>query len=87
MLDLLAKRLAEDFLVGTADFCATFMRHLMRFAYAKRWLPVFWDLYIAFDAGQFHHASDPTTVEPCELHTRPMLEAILGRLSPRPTPG
>ena len=86
-LDPLAKRLAKDYLAGTADFdfCATIMRHLMWTTRGQDWPPFFWDVHIAFDAGEFHHAIDPTTVERCELHTRPMLAAILKRSKARPT--
>ena len=87
MLGLLAKRMSEDFLARTAgfDFCDTSMNHLMRSAH-QSWPPLLRDVYIAFDAGELYpRGSEPTTIEPSGLYTRPMLEAILVRSSLRPT--
>jgi hypothetical protein len=33
-----------------------------------------WDVYLAFDAGEFHHRGDDLNVAPALKYTKPMLE-------------
>jgi len=40
---------------------------------------LFWEIFIAFDAGEFVHDERPH-IEPSQSHSRPMIIAILARI-------
>jgi hypothetical protein len=83
MLNDVAVGLAFGFSVKELDFgfCSTFMRRLKDYSFGREWPPLFWEIFIAFDAGEFYHDThEPRDIEPSELHTRPMIEIILRRL-------
>lgn len=40
---------------------------------------LFWDVYLAFDEGEYRHASNPEQ-DPVEAYTRPMIARIVGTL-------
>jgi hypothetical protein len=35
---------------------------------------LFWEVYIAFDAGEFVHPGDDRSVDPVEKYTRPLID-------------
>jgi hypothetical protein len=70
------------------DFCDTLTTSLSRHLYSgymgprvDDWPKLFSEVYLAFDAGEFHHQEhEPREVKPSELHTRPLIAAIVERL-------
>ncbi len=82
-LDSISERLAYGYSTKELDFefCSALMRRLRTYAAKRVWPPLFVAVFVAFDSGEFYHEeSDPRDVEPSELHTRPLIDAILCRL-------
>ncbi len=40
------------------------------------WPHIFWDVYLAFDAGEFHRSGE-NHIDPAEKYTRPLIAEIL----------
>lgn len=82
-LDHLALSIARRFLVGSASFqyCDAVMNGLhdaMLLATPGRVSSkIAWTVFLAFDAGEFHHPSDPSSIDPVEKYTRLQLIQIL----------
>ena len=39
--------------------------------------PVFYDVFLAFDAGEYDHTGDDTSVNPVEKYTNPQIRKVL----------
>lgn len=68
----------------TFAFCDTVVNILVgnvfSDAVAQRdtWPRLFWDVFLAFDAGEFHRSGEEH-VDPAEKYTRPLITAIIAR--------
>ncbi|MCR9085162.1 MAG: hypothetical protein NXH97_00315 [Rhodobacteraceae bacterium] len=83
-LDEVAIVVAQKFNSGECSFMAadSFMNAFYwHYLESCKFQPagIFFDVYLAFDAGEFHRKSDRTD-DPVQDHTKPQIQEILGRL-------
>lgn len=87
MLDAVSLRLARRYADGQlsfelADAIANEL-YVLPIAYSARtdnfWPPLFWEIYLAFDSGEFHRTHDRSD-DPVAEHTAPAIQALLARL-------
>ncbi|CAB3760025.1 hypothetical protein GQ57_30515 [Burkholderia sp. MSh2] len=45
------------------------------------WPALFWEVYLAFDAGEYFRPGE-RDIDPVEKYTRPLIEEIVGKVSP-----
>jgi hypothetical protein len=79
-----ALHIAKAFLSGRLGFDAAdaAMNSLFTYSYtsADRGMPeTAWDVFNAFDQGEYRKEADPAGSDPTELHTRPMLVEALAK--------
>lgn len=87
LLDGLAAALARGYHAGRLDwrFCDRAVNALVWHLYAEPpadtpdWPDLFWQVYLAFDAGEYRHAELPDA-DPIEAYTRPLIAGIVERL-------
>ena len=75
-------QVASSYLSGQLDFEAgdRAMNNLYSFSYhgEDRGMPEFaWDIFNAFDQGEYYHSGDSREIDPAEAYTKPMLRAML----------
>ena len=89
MLDAVSLRVARCYAAGEltfeiADAIVNELYHLP-IAYSARtenfWPPLFWEVYLAFDSGEFHRTRDRSD-DPIADHTDPAIQALILRLPP-----
>lgn len=65
----------------TFDFCADIVNDLcgivMDARYNDRPPDLFWQVYLAFDEGEFFHDAYPHLEDPIEAFTRPLIARII----------
>ncbi|PCE33506.1 hypothetical protein BZL54_04585 [Burkholderia ubonensis subsp. mesacidophila] len=82
--DALALALARGYHDGKLSFafCDSIVNILVEKVYsdavAQRdtWPPLFWDVFLAFDAGEFFRPGE-RHIDPAEKYTRPLIAAIV----------
>lgn len=84
LLDEFAVRLARKFDLGefTFELCDAVANDLYGICLNKRLFefpPLFWEVFGAFDAGEFHRKSDRSD-DPVGEHTIPMIKEILAKV-------
>lgn len=83
LYDALALELASGFNKGTLDFdfCDRVVNELMGLMGREPDLPpLFWDVYLAFDAGEFYR-DDDRSINPVDRFTRPRIAEIVRRFT------
>jgi hypothetical protein len=86
-LDEMGRAVAQGFGAGelTYQLCDDLMNHLTGLhhdvATKQPSDSVFWQVYLAFDAGEYLHNGDERSVDPVEKYTRPLINAILQETS------
>ncbi|MHC2333736.1 hypothetical protein [Bradyrhizobium sp. USDA 4454] len=83
LYDALALELASEFNKKTLDFdfCDRVVNELLGLMGARPDLPpLFWDIYLAFDAGEFYPDNDHST-DPVARFTRPQIAEIVRRFT------
>ena len=84
LYDALALELASRFNEGTLnfDFCDRVVNELMGLMGREPDLPpLFLDVYLAFDAGEFYR-DDDRSIHPVDRFTRPQIAEIVRRFAP-----
>ena len=84
LYDALALDLASGFNKSTLDFdfCDQVVNELMSLMGREPDLPpLFLDVYLAFDAGEFYH-DDDRSIHPVDRFTRPQIAEIIRRFTP-----
>lgn len=90
LLDQVAAALAFGFHEGRLkwEFCDHVVNALVWTLYADpprpdgaEWADLFWQAYLAFDAGEYRRAAQPQA-DPILAYTRPLVAAIVDRLRP-----
>lgn len=81
--DEFARDVAHGYAAGRLCFTAAnaAMKRLYAFGYgnSRRMLPAFsWDVYQAFDDGEYRHCGDPDDVDPELKYTRPQILSLVG---------
>ena len=85
LLDRFSLSIAQRYLDGDASYehCDTVMNNLnnvLLFGTDGRVSSdIAWDVFLAFDAGEYHHSSDNKKVDPEEKYTRPFIIEILDK--------
>ena len=82
--DEFSRRIAHGYAIGrlSYDVADAAMNRLYVFGYGNEsgGLPAYsWDVYRAFDEGEYRHYGDAEDVDPEQKYTRPQILAILGR--------
>jgi hypothetical protein len=77
-----ARYVAENYVSGVLEFSVAdqAMNELYAYSYhdADRGMPeLAWEIFHAFDEGEYRHAGDAPDVEPIEKYTRPQIIEIL----------
>ena len=96
LYDLIAVWLATGFYEGKLGFtfCDQVVNRMFSAATGAavarewQWPDLWWDVYLAFDEGEYHHDGDKSD-DPVAEHTAPMIAEIVGRLQrawPAPQP-
>jgi hypothetical protein len=84
-----AATLAKGFQAGTLsfEFCDIVANELYGTLIAGQsrepqppWPDIFYDVFLAFDEGEYQHRDDGADVDPVEAYTRPMIARLLGEL-------
>lgn len=78
-------RLAFDFCDGvTNGLYAALIEGLSRQPQPP-WPDLFYDVFLAFDAGEYPHHGDDAAVDPIEKYTKPLVQEIFARLHDKPS--
>ncbi|KFN41770.1 hypothetical protein N789_14765 [Arenimonas oryziterrae DSM 21050 = YC6267] len=82
--DAFSRRVAHEYLAGRLTYASadqamncldTFCHHS-----TERGMPEYsWDVYLAFDEGEYLHPGDPDEVDPVAKYTRPAVQEIVAR--------
>lgn len=83
-LDCFAKRVAYEYAADNLKFEVADAAMNSLYAYALQQyevrLPSFaWEVFLAFDDGEFSHREDDAAVDPEAQYTRPAIQAIVAR--------
>lgn len=89
VFDSVAADLAIGFHEGrlTFDFCDRVVNCLVGHVYfgtLPTWPELFWEVFLAFDAGEFNRANDKR--DPVEVYTRPLIAKIVATMGKRSKP-
>jgi hypothetical protein len=84
-----AERVASEYLASRLSFEAAdrAMNRLYTFSYVDkdRGMPrLAWEVFDAFDEGEYQHNGDPEDTDPEVKYTKPKIEQIVARVSSRP---
>jgi hypothetical protein len=89
--DTIALHVAREFLNGRIEFSQGdgIMNSLFSLATSPDFFyqnarvipPILFDIYLAFDAGEFVHAGDSKDIDPQVKYTKPMILAVLERIN------
>lgn len=82
--DAFCRRAVHEYAAGRLSFVAAnrAVNRLYAFSYVieDRGMPGdAWDVYLAFDAGEYRHAGDTGEVDPKIKYTRPAIREIIAR--------
>jgi hypothetical protein len=85
--DVLAMHLAVGFRKQVFDFgfCDDILNQLQGNVLQSHedWPNLFWDVFLAFDAGEYYHSGDDRIIDPVEKYTKPLLDAAIAEYSDR----
>lgn len=83
--DVVAIHLAVGFRKQAFDFgfCDDVVNQLQGGSLHSRedWPNLFWDVFLAFDAGEYYHTGDDQLLDPVEKYTKPLLDAAIAKYS------
>ena len=87
--DTFSRRVAREYAVGNlpfeiADAAMNALEGYAQFVLDADLPPYSWEVYLAFDQGEFHHPEDQRSVDPEQKYTRPAILSILERQQNRP---
>lgn len=87
ILDQLACHVAQQYMSGTMSFedADTIMNAAFSVAVTEEFLarhdrtipPLMYEVYEAFDAGEFHHHGDASDIDPEVKYTKPLIQRFL----------
>ncbi|WP_100641512.1 hypothetical protein [Marinobacter salexigens] len=77
------ERLTYEFCDGAMNYLWGFMTTPPVFGEDKNIPEPAFEIYRAFDEGEYHHQGDPSAIDPVEKYTKPLVEELFrgGRLS------
>jgi hypothetical protein len=83
-LDAFARRVAHEYWDGildfdTADAAMNSLHAYTTHQYDVRLPGYAWEVFLAFDQGEFHHREDDASVCPEEKYTKPEIRSIVAR--------
>ena len=86
-LDQISLQIAKGYLDGIYSFTEadTVMNYIYVYLTHSELLTeeevITWDVYLAFDAGEFHHRGDDLNDDPALKYTKPLLEIAVKKYS------
>jgi hypothetical protein len=84
-LDLVAKRIIQQYNLGhwQYDYCdavANSLYQVILFEYDEIQSNLAWEMFLAFDEGEWHHNGDPEDQSPEDLYTRPAIRELIQKI-------